>query len=89
MRGRPSVTPALNRNLEEPMDVEVRLADAPITELADADFMVGRDPKATNSFETPHEVYSCDHDDVSIKDGVATVCLPPMSVYAGTFRIRR
>ncbi len=79
----------VNRNLEEPMDVEIRLADGRVTELVNADYMAGRDPKATNSFETPHRVHSCEHDDVVFRDGVATVRLPPMSVYAGTFKIQR
>ncbi len=79
----------VNRNLEEPMDVEVRLGDARITELVDADFLAGKDPKAVNSFETPHNVTSCDHDDIVIRDGVATITLPPMCVYAGTLKLER
>lgn len=77
----------VNRNLNQPAEVVVRLADASIIGLVDAEFLTGSDPKATNTYETPHAVSSCDHDDVSIRDGVATISLPPMSVYAGTFEL--
>ncbi|AIE87126.1 alpha-N-arabinofuranosidase [Fimbriimonas ginsengisoli] len=79
----------VNRNLNEPMEVEVRLADAPIESLLNADFVAGTDPKATNTFEHPHRVQSCTHDDIAIKNGVATISLPPLSVYAGTLKIGR
>lgn len=79
----------VNRSLDEPMDVVVRLADAPIVAFKDAEFMAGSDPKASNSFEQPHQVHSCDHDAVVVKDGVATISLPPMCVYAGTFKLSR
>lgn len=77
----------VNRNLEESMDVEIRLGDAKVVLLENAEFLAGSDPKAVNSFETPHQVHSCDHDDVVFADGVATVKLPPLCVYAGTFRV--
>ncbi len=74
----------VNRNLEQPLEVQVRVADAGIKELISADFVTGSHPKANNTFESKDQVTSCDHDDISICHGVATVCLPPMSVYAGT-----
>jgi alpha-N-arabinofuranosidase len=77
----------VNRNLDEPMDVEIRLANASLIGLVDAEFLAGADPKAVNSFETPHRVHPCDHDDVVIRNGVATISLPPMCVYAGTLEI--
>jgi alpha-N-arabinofuranosidase len=79
----------VNRNLEEPMEVEVKLAGARIESLVDADFLTGSDPKAVNSFETPHHVQSCDHDDILFRDGYAVISLPPMCVYAGTLRLAR
>ncbi|HEY0868124.1 MAG TPA: alpha-L-arabinofuranosidase C-terminal domain-containing protein, partial [Fimbriimonas sp.] len=79
----------VNRSLHEPMEVVVDLADARIKKLVDADFLWGTDPKADNTFEHPHRVQSCTHDEVLVKDGVATVSLPPLCVYAGTFMLER
>ena len=79
----------VNRDLGKPMEVEVRLADGQVTGLVDAECLWGTDPKATNTFENPYRVQSCPHDDVCIKDGVAVVTLPPLSVYAGTFALSR
>lgn len=77
----------VNRDLEAPMEVEVRVADRRIESLVDAEFVTGGDPKATNTFESPSQVTSCDHDDLCVKDGVARIYLPPMSIYAGTFAL--
>ncbi|MGV3613883.1 MAG: alpha-N-arabinofuranosidase [Fimbriimonas sp.] len=79
----------VNRSLDEPMDVQIKLADASVVSLVNADFISGDDPKAVNSFEHPHRVQSCSHEDVSFKDGVATVSLPPLCVYGGTFKLER
>jgi alpha-N-arabinofuranosidase len=79
----------VNRSLDEPMDVQIKLADASVVSLVNADFLSGKDPKAVNSFEHPHRVQSCSHEDVSFKDGVATVSLPPLCVYGGTFKLER
>ncbi|HWA82619.1 MAG TPA: alpha-N-arabinofuranosidase [Fimbriimonadaceae bacterium] len=79
----------VNRDLEAPAEVHVRLGDGNVRELVSAEFLTGKEPNATNTFESPHAVSSCDHDDICIKDGVATISLPPMSVYAGTLRIER
>jgi alpha-N-arabinofuranosidase len=79
----------VNRNLTEPMDVVIDIAGARILSLVDADFLFGTDPKAANTFETPHRVQSCSHEDAIVRDGVATVSLPPMCAYGGTFRLER
>lgn len=79
----------VNRDLEKPMEVQVKIGDASVTELVDAEFLAGTDPKAHNTFDAPHRVYSCVHEDVTISNGVATISLPPMCVYAGTFKIER
>jgi len=78
-----------NRNLDAPMEVEVRVADAEVRELLDAEFLVGEDPKATNTYENPRRVHLCEHDCVTFRNGAATIDLPPMTVYAGTFRVQR
>ena len=77
----------VNRNLEQPAEVRIQVGDAQVAEFVDAEFLSGTDPKAENSFESPNRIHSCEHDEVTIANGVATVSLPPMSVYAGTFRL--
>lgn len=79
----------VNRNLEESMEVEVRLGDAQVISLIDAECVSGNDPLDHNTFEDPNRVRSIAYDDACIKNGVAIVKLPPMSVYAGTFKIQR
>lgn len=77
----------VNRSQTEEAEVQVKLADAAVTSFVDAEFITGKDPKAFNSFENPHRVQSCAHEEVTIKDGIATVVLPPLSVYGGTFKV--
>jgi alpha-N-arabinofuranosidase len=77
----------VNRSLDQSMDVKVRVADAEVKSLISADFVTGRDPKATNTYESKDCVVSCDHDDVTFCHGTAIVSLPPLSVYAGTFEL--
>lgn len=78
---------AVNRNAAEPMDLEVRLADRSISSLASAEALYGKDPSAANSYERPDAVKAVEHDDVCLKNGTALVKLPPLCVYAATFRI--
>jgi alpha-N-arabinofuranosidase len=79
----------VNRSLDAPMEVRVVLGDAKVVSLACAEVLTGHDPKAENTFERPNAVVSRDHDDVCVKDGVAEIMLPPLSVYAGTFTLER
>jgi alpha-N-arabinofuranosidase len=77
----------VNRDLQKPMEVKVRLADVNVQRLVDAEIVTGSDPKMANTFECPVQVRSHVHEDVCIENGSATVYLPPMSVYAGTFEL--
>jgi alpha-N-arabinofuranosidase len=77
----------VNRNQEEPLEVRVALADRQIAGLIDADYVAGADPKDTNTFDNPHRVQSCTHDEIVFNNGAATIILPPMSVYAGTLQL--
>jgi len=74
----------VNRDLHKPMEVKVRLGDASVLKLVDAEVVTGADPKMANTYECPVQVRSHSHEDFSVEGGVATVYLPPMSVYAGT-----
>ena len=78
----------VNRDIEAPAEVVVKLGDASVEKLLSAECFTGKDPKTANTFEAPNQAVSCNHDDVVIRDGVAVVTLPAMSVYAGTFSIR-
>lgn len=79
----------VNRSLDTPMEVQVRPADVSVVGFVDAEILYGTDPKANNTFETPDVVRSEAHCAHSIHAGTATVTLPPLSVYAGTFRLAR
>ena len=77
----------VNRDLAHPAEVRVQIGNASISTLVDAEFIADTDPKAANSFKSPRRLHSCEHDDVTIADGVATIFLPPLSVYAGTLKL--
>jgi hypothetical protein len=63
------------------------LGDRSIESLVSAELVSGNDPKATNTFAEPNKVVSVAHHGVAIEGGVATVTLPPLAVYAGTFKL--
>jgi alpha-N-arabinofuranosidase len=77
----------VNRDLNKPMEVNIRLGDASVVKLLNAEVVTGKDPKLANTFECPNQIRCQAYEDVSISGGVATISLPPMSVYAGTFEI--
>ncbi len=78
----------VNRNVSEPMELEIRLAVCNIVSLVSAEVVAGSDPNAANSYEKPDAVKAVDHDEVCIKNGNALVKLPPLCVYAVTFSIQ-
>lgn len=77
----------VNRHLSEPMDLEVRVADASVAKVVSGELLTGADPQANNTFEKPHEVVSKPFGEVSVSSGSACLRLPPLSVFAGTFEI--
>lgn len=77
----------VNRDLESPVEVKIPLAGASITKALGAEVVTGPDPKLVNSIEKPKMVTACPHEEVCVKDGVATIQLPPLAVYAGTFEV--
>jgi alpha-N-arabinofuranosidase len=76
-----------NRSVTQPAEVTVGGAGLSISSLVDGEILTGDDPKASNSFERKDAVVSRTFDDVVCKDGVATIKLPPLSVFAGTFAL--
>ena len=77
----------VNRNVEKSTEVQIRLGDRSIESLVSAELVSGNDPKATNTFAEPNKVVSVAHHEVAIEGRVATVTLPPLAVYAGTFKL--
>jgi alpha-N-arabinofuranosidase len=76
-----------NRDTAESMEMRVDIADRAIASLVDAEILTGPDAKTANSFEEPERVTSCPFDDVTMRNGLATYELPPLSVAALTFRL--
>jgi alpha-N-arabinofuranosidase len=76
---------ASNRSLDQSMDLSVRLGDAQIQKLREAEIVTGKDPKGSNSFEQPNNVVSKPFKEAMIANGIATLKLPPLSVVAATF----
>jgi alpha-N-arabinofuranosidase len=77
----------VNRSLDAKIDVRICVADAEIKGLVNAEIVTGKDPKAENTSDSPRRVHSCPVDEASLSCGSATVSLPPLSVYAGTFKL--
>ena len=78
---------AVNRELKEPAEVVVDLADGEILGVESAELLTGPEPLACNTFEEPDVVHACDFGDVDTKDGRGHAKLPPLSVAAVTFRL--
>ena len=78
---------AVNRDLEEPAEVVVDLADGGIVGVESAELLTGPEPLACNTFEEPDVVRACDFEDLDTKDDRGHVKLPPLSVAAVTFRL--
>lgn len=74
-----------NRSLVESAPVTLTLADRSIGKLESAELLTGPDPKSANSFERPDVIKSSPYDTVAIKNGIAELKLPPLSVVASTW----
>lgn len=78
---------AVNRHLTSPMEVEVAVGDAVVKKVLNAEIVTGNDPKLANSFEQPNRVQAEAFGDHAIKNGRATLKLPPLSVVACTLEL--
>ena len=76
-----------NRNLTEPVSIEIALLDRAIVANRDAELLSGPDPKAANSFEEPDVVCAAPFEGVRIVDGRATCELPALSFAALTLEL--
>lgn len=77
----------VNRSLDEPAIVEVKVADRDIAGLQSAEILTGPHAKAANSFEQTELIKSHAFSDIRIADGQATLELPPLSVVALTVQL--
>lgn len=75
---------ATNRSLTDSAPVVVDLADGEIDSVVDAEILTGGDPKLANAFDDPERVVSAAFDGVEVKDGKASLALPPLSFCAMT-----
>ncbi len=76
----------VNRDLSEPMLVEIDCAGMPLRSVESAEVVAGTDPKACNTYEQPDTVSRQAFKDIEIVDGKAQVKLPPLSFAAITFQ---
>lgn len=76
----------VNRDLSSSHEVTVRLGDRSVVSSLNGELVTGTDPKAANTFDAPNTIVAKDFE-ASISGGVATIVLPPMSFYAGTFKL--
>jgi len=68
------------------MTVRVNVADVPLESLVNAEIVTGKGPKDANTFDDRDRVRSHSFDQVCIKDGIAHFEMPPLSMFAGTFK---
>mgnify|MGYP001820894291 CR=1 FL=1 len=68
-------------------EVVLRLADASVAGVVDAEILTGPDPKAENGWDAREVVQSAPFDGISVARGAVTVTLPPMSFVAATLRL--
>ena len=78
---------ATNRSLTDASELVINLADRQLTGYESGEILTGTDPKAANSYEQPNAIRSQPFSAVSVKNGRATVQLPPLSIAALTFKL--
>lgn len=76
-----------NRNLEHPLELDLRTGGVRIAKLLNGEIVAGNDPKAANTFETPNLVTRAPFEDVTLHADRATLKLPPLSFTAVTFEL--
>ncbi|MBM3359677.1 MAG: alpha-N-arabinofuranosidase [Betaproteobacteria bacterium] len=77
---------AVNRSLTQAAPLRIERGDRPLGALASAELLTGPNAKAANSFECQDVIVARPYPDVRLRDGAATLELPPLSFAALTFR---
>ena len=78
---------AVNRDLDQPMAIQIDVADVPIRGVVSGELLTGPSAHAFNDFENPDRVRTNPFDTVTIADGSAVFELPPLSAGAVTFEL--
>ena len=78
---------ATNRSLDQSCEVSVKVADRAITACADAELLTGPSPTSVNTFEQPDTIGAVGFSDATVRNGVATFRLPPLSLLSTTLRL--
>ncbi len=81
---------ACNRSTDDSMQLTIDVADCAIKAVKNAELLTGKDAKEANSFEKPNTIRAKDAvKAIKLKDGKATVKMPPLSIIAATFELKR
>ncbi len=78
---------AVNRSLDEPMTIQVDIADVAVASLVDGELLTGPSADAFNEYDAPDRVKATAFDAVDVTAGKATFELPPLSVAAVTLKL--
>lgn len=82
-----------NRSPDQAAEVQITLADLQIESFGSGELLSGPDAKAANSFDLPDTIRSLPLEEagveVHIKNGTAVLELPPLSMAALTFHLKR
>jgi alpha-N-arabinofuranosidase len=78
----------VNRSLDESAPVEITAIDIPLKSVLSAEVVSGSSATAVNTFEKPDGVSRVKFNHVVLKDGIASMQLPPLSITAISFGTR-
>ena len=79
----------VNRDLANPTDVTLAMADGSLTTLVDGEMVHGTDPKAANSWDAPEMLRPVPFTAISFNGGTATATLPPLAMASFTLKLAR
>jgi alpha-N-arabinofuranosidase len=77
---------AVNRSPTEGAPLRIERSDRPLRSLGEAELLTGPDAGVANSFEAPDRVVARPFDGVRVREGVASLELPPLSLAALSLR---
>jgi len=77
----------VNRSMTDQAPVEVSLAGIPLKSVLSAELVTGPTATSCNTFERPDTIRNKKFDSIVLKDGNATLQLPPLSLAAISFQL--
>jgi alpha-L-arabinofuranosidase len=75
----------VNRSLDETAMVEVQFPGGKLTSIDSAEIITGSHPQQRNTYEQPYLITNQPYQLAIIKEGIAQLTLPPLSIIATTF----